>query len=82
MRAVVDNVAWLGRCQDLVHSAGAILSGLLYLLELLVQLTQDGLAASDFVEVGTDALDVSFIHDLSDHAIDVEPGGEESVQLV
>ena len=82
MSAIVDHIARLGWCQDLVHSARAILPGLLDLLKLLIQPAQDGFTARDFMKVGSDALDVAFIHDLSNHAIDVEPGGEESVQLV
>ena len=50
-------------------------------LEVLIKLAKNGLPAGDLMEVGAYAPCVTLVHDLSNHAIDVQSSGEKSVQL-
>lgn len=48
---------------------------------LLIEPAKDGFSARDFVEVGPYAPNITLVHYLSYHTVDVQSGREQVVQL-
>ena len=82
MRAVIYDITGFRWQQDSIHASLAHCSIILnpnlslpmHILELRVELAHHSVSARDLMKVGTDTAHVTLVHDLPNHAVDVQTG--------